>query len=32
MITCYVRYVVNPSKLKEFEAYGKMALYGVRVV
>ncbi|QQD73360.1 NIPSNAP family protein [Acidithiobacillus ferrivorans] len=24
MITCYLRYVVDPSKLKEFEAYGKM--------
>jgi acetylornithine deacetylase/succinyl-diaminopimelate desuccinylase-like protein len=24
LITCYLRYVVDPSKLKEFEAYGKM--------
>ncbi len=24
MITCYVRYVVDASKLKEFETYGKM--------
>ena len=24
MITCYLRYVVDPFKLKEFEAYGKM--------
>lgn len=24
MITCYLRYIINPSKLKEFEAYGKM--------
>ena len=24
MITCYVRYVVDASKLDEFEAYGKM--------
>ena len=24
MITCYLRYVVKPSKLKEFETYGKM--------
>ena len=26
MITCYLRYVVDPFKLKEFEAYGKMWL------
>lgn len=24
MITCYLRYVVDPFKLKEFEAYAKM--------
>jgi hypothetical protein len=24
MITCYLRYIVDPFKLKEFEAYGKM--------
>lgn len=24
MITCYLRYVLDPFKLKEFEAYGKM--------
>jgi uncharacterized protein (DUF1330 family) len=24
MITCYVRYVVDASKLNEFETYGKM--------
>jgi NIPSNAP len=24
MVTCYLRYVVDPSRLKEFEAYGKM--------
>lgn len=24
MITCYVRYIVDASKLNEFEAYGKM--------
>ena len=24
MITCYLRYIIDPSKLKEFEAYGKM--------
>lgn len=24
MITCYLRYVVAPFKLKEFEIYGKM--------
>jgi hypothetical protein len=24
MITCYLRYVVDPFKLKEFEIYGKM--------
>lgn len=24
MITCYLRYVVNPLKLKEFESYGKL--------
>ena len=24
MITCYLRYVVDPFKLKEFEAFGKM--------
>jgi NIPSNAP len=24
MITCYLRYVINPSKLKEFEHYGKL--------
>jgi len=24
MITCYLRYIIDPSKLNEFEAYGKM--------
>ena len=24
MVTCYLRYVIDPSRLKEFEAYGKM--------
>ena len=24
MVTCYVRYVINASKIKEFEAYAKM--------
>lgn len=24
MVTCYLRYVVDPSKLKEFEHYGKL--------
>jgi hypothetical protein len=24
MITCYLRYVIEPSRLREFEAYGKM--------
>lgn len=24
MITCYLRYVVDPSKLREFEHYGKL--------
>lgn len=24
MITCYLRYIIDPSKLDEFEAYGKM--------
>ena len=24
MITCYLRYVLDPCKLKEFETYGKM--------
>jgi hypothetical protein len=24
MITCYVRYVIDPYKLKEFEHYGKL--------
>lgn len=24
MITCYLRYVIDPCKLKEFETYGKM--------
>lgn len=23
MITCYIRYIIDPSKLNEFEAYGK---------
>jgi hypothetical protein len=26
MITCYLRYEVNPDKLAEFEAYGRMWL------
>lgn len=24
MITCYLRYVIDPFKLKEFETYGRM--------
>jgi len=24
LVTCYLRYVVDPSKLKEFEVYAKM--------
>jgi NIPSNAP len=24
MITCYLRYIIDPGKLKEFEVYGKM--------
>lgn len=24
MVTCYLRYVLDPFKLKEFETYGKM--------
>ena len=24
MITCYLRYVIDPYKLKEFECYGKL--------
>ena len=24
MITCHLRYVLDPSKLKEFEHYGKL--------
>lgn len=24
MVTCYLRYVVDPAKLKEFEHYGKL--------
>ena len=24
MVTCYLRYVLDPFKLKEFEAYGRM--------
>jgi hypothetical protein len=24
VITCYLRYVIEPSRLREFEAYGKM--------
>ena len=24
MITCYVRYVINPKKIKDFEAYARM--------
>ena len=24
MITCYLRYIIDPFKLKEFETYGKM--------
>jgi hypothetical protein len=24
LITCYLRYVIDPFKLKEFETYGKM--------
>jgi hypothetical protein len=24
MITCYLRYVIDPFKLKEFEKYGKL--------
>ena len=24
MVTCYLRYVIDPSKIKEFEHYGKL--------
>jgi uncharacterized protein (DUF1330 family) len=24
MVACYLRYVINPSKLKEFEHYGRL--------
>ena len=24
MITCYLRYIINPARLVEFETYGKM--------
>lgn len=24
MVTCYIRYVIDPLKLKEFETYGRM--------
>ena len=24
MITCYLRYIINPDKLEEFETYGKL--------
>lgn len=24
MVTCYLRYIVNPARLKEFEHYGKL--------
>jgi hypothetical protein len=24
MITCYLRYIIDPHKLKEFEHYGKL--------
>ncbi|MBE5173942.1 NIPSNAP family protein, partial [Vibrio parahaemolyticus] len=24
MITCYVRYVIDPKKVKEFEEYARM--------
>ena len=24
MVTCFIRYVLHPSKLKEFETYGKL--------
>lgn len=24
MVTCYLRYVIDPNKLKEFEHYGKL--------
>jgi hypothetical protein len=24
MVTCYLRYVIDPSKLKEFEHYGRL--------
>ena len=24
MVTCYIRYVIDPSRLKEFEHYGKL--------
>ena len=27
MITCYLRYVLEPSKLREFEIYGKMWIH-----
>jgi len=24
MVTCYIRYIIDPAKLKEFEQYGKL--------
>lgn len=24
MVTCYIRYIIDPSKLKEFEHYGRL--------
>ena len=29
MVTCYLRYILNPARLKEFEHYGR--LYPPRV-
>lgn len=30
MITCHLRYVLDPSKLKEFEHYGKLWIAHIR--
>jgi hypothetical protein len=27
MITCYLRYIIDPFKVKEFEIYGKMWIH-----
>jgi acetylornithine deacetylase/succinyl-diaminopimelate desuccinylase-like protein len=30
MITCYLRYIIDPFKVKEFEIYGKMWIHLVQ--